>query len=280
MITFVSGSQEFSGIRFLAPTWTFIRDAVGNVEIQASGSGGGGGGVTDHGALTGLADDDHSQYLKVLGVNVVSTSMDIDILDDVNYTTNPGTGQVLMWDGPNQYWEPTTLPSVDHGGLSGLADDDHSQYLRTDGTRALGASWNAGQNITSSFHGGTIAGSTDFSINFNANGGTAGVLRIRRGSGAGTVIGEMDWSGSLTIDKDFTFGNITSGLRGGLSSDGVEVMLSALNSGQNMVLQVSSSDKIELSDSVHRDLIAAVSWSAGTGAPPTAAITGTIFFRF
>src|SRR6056297_3038622 len=26
------------------------------------GTGGGGGGVTDHGALTGLADDDHTQY--------------------------------------------------------------------------------------------------------------------------------------------------------------------------------------------------------------------------
>lgn len=29
------------------------------------GGGGGGGGVTDHGALTGLSDDDHPQYLKV-----------------------------------------------------------------------------------------------------------------------------------------------------------------------------------------------------------------------
>lgn len=29
------------------------------------GGSGGGGGVTDHGALTGLSDDDHPQYLKV-----------------------------------------------------------------------------------------------------------------------------------------------------------------------------------------------------------------------
>ena len=32
---------------------------------KKGGSGGGGGGVTDHGALTGLSDDDHPQYLKV-----------------------------------------------------------------------------------------------------------------------------------------------------------------------------------------------------------------------
>ena len=30
--------------------------------VSFSGGGGGGGGVTDHGALTGLGDDDHSQY--------------------------------------------------------------------------------------------------------------------------------------------------------------------------------------------------------------------------
>jgi hypothetical protein len=34
------------------------------VEV-GGGGGGGGGGVTDHGALTGLSDDDHAQYLNV-----------------------------------------------------------------------------------------------------------------------------------------------------------------------------------------------------------------------
>lgn len=32
------------------------------------------GGATDHGGLTGLLDDDHTQYLKVLGIAVVSSS--------------------------------------------------------------------------------------------------------------------------------------------------------------------------------------------------------------
>jgi hypothetical protein len=35
-------------------------DATGNIDLPD----GGGGGVTDHGELTGLADDDHSQYLN------------------------------------------------------------------------------------------------------------------------------------------------------------------------------------------------------------------------
>lgn len=50
-------------------------------------------GVTDHGALSGLLDDDHTQYYKA--------------------------GRV-----------------PDHDALGGLADDDHTQYLRTDGSRA------------------------------------------------------------------------------------------------------------------------------------------------
>ncbi|MDD5092346.1 MAG: hypothetical protein PHQ23_15715 [Candidatus Wallbacteria bacterium] len=41
-------------------------------------------------------------------------------------------------------WVSFTSVSADHGGLSGLGDDDHTQYLRTDGTRALSGDWNIG----------------------------------------------------------------------------------------------------------------------------------------
>ena len=36
------------------------------------------------------------------------------------------------------------VPGYDHGSLNGLADDDHPQYLRADGTRALTGDLNAG----------------------------------------------------------------------------------------------------------------------------------------
>lgn len=61
----------------------------------------GGGGVTDHGALTGLADDDHTQYLN---------ETRHDLLD---HTGLPGVGGGGV---------------TDHGALTGLADDDHTQY--------------------------------------------------------------------------------------------------------------------------------------------------------
>ena len=36
------------------------------------GNGGGGGGVSDHGGLAGLSDDDHVQYALVNGLRTVS----------------------------------------------------------------------------------------------------------------------------------------------------------------------------------------------------------------
>lgn len=39
------------------------------------------------------------------------------------------SGQALIWDGAE--WAPATLPAgvTDHGDLTGLADDDHAQYI-------------------------------------------------------------------------------------------------------------------------------------------------------
>ena len=68
---------------------------------------GGGGGVTDHGALTGLADDDHTQYL--------------------NNTRHDTTTRHTLG---------TVVPHDDHGALSGLSDNDHPQYLLTTGKAA------------------------------------------------------------------------------------------------------------------------------------------------
>jgi len=61
----------------------------------------GGGGVTDHGSLSGLTDDDHTQYL--------------------NNTRHDTTARHTLG---------TVVPHDDHGQLTGLADDDHTQYTK------------------------------------------------------------------------------------------------------------------------------------------------------
>jgi len=72
----------------------------------------GGSGVTDHGALTGLADNDHPQYLLTTG-----KAADSDKLDGNDSTAFA-----------------TSTHSHDHGNLTGLTDDDHTQYVKDAGT--------------------------------------------------------------------------------------------------------------------------------------------------
>jgi len=122
-------------------TDSYLYNLRGTILGQISGA----GGVTDHGLLTGLADDDHIQYFN-------ATRHDT--------TTAHGTGV------------------VDHGSIAGLSDDDHTQYLRADGTRALSAGWDVGaftvtaKSFTSDVAIGTapfISTSTTTCTNLNAD---------------------------------------------------------------------------------------------------------------
>lgn len=90
--------------------------------------------TTDHGSLTGLTDDDHPQYILVDGSRgFTSTVSGVDPVNSYDLTTK------YYVDG-----EISTLSGVlsgqiitDHGNLSGLGDDDHTQYILVDGTRAF-----------------------------------------------------------------------------------------------------------------------------------------------
>lgn len=103
--------------------------------------GGGGGGVTDHGALTGLADDDHPQYVTHTEGNAAYQPLDSDLTTIAGLA--PSDGQVLR--RAAGAWAADTLDAADvgaatsghthaapdHGALSGLGDDDHTHYLTT-----------------------------------------------------------------------------------------------------------------------------------------------------
>ena len=98
---------------------------------------GAGGGVSDHGALTGLGDDDHSIYL---------------LASAAGGRTAFGTNWTDLTDAG-----ATTLHKHDHGGMDGLGDDDHSIY-------ALLAGRSGGQSLI----GGTAA-NDDLSLEGTSN---------------------------------------------------------------------------------------------------------------
>lgn len=121
--------------------------------------------VTDHGGLTGLSDDDHTQYhtdaraLTWLGTrstadlpegsNLYFTNERVD--DRVNALLVAGSNITLTYDDTANTLTVASSGGggvTDHGALTGLSDDDHTQY-------ALLAGRSGGQTII----GGT--GTTD-----------------------------------------------------------------------------------------------------------------------
>ncbi len=95
---------------------------------------------SDHGHLSGLTDDDHSQYMLLASAAVVDNaiarwdgttkryiqSSSVSIDDSGNMTG------VTTIDGYNLYEQFYLLNYYsDHGNLIGLSDDDHTQYMQT-----------------------------------------------------------------------------------------------------------------------------------------------------
>ena len=80
--------------------------------------------LEDHGNLSGLADDDHTQYLNIARHDL---------------TARHGAAV------------------VDHGGIGGLGDDDHSQYIKEDGTRPFSGDQSMGSHKLTSVTDPTLA---------------------------------------------------------------------------------------------------------------------------
>lgn len=110
------------------------------------------GGGGDHGALTGLTDDDHPQYLLTDGSRILTG----DFNAGTNQLTNLGA-PVAGTDAATKDYVDSLVGITDHGLLTGLLDDDHPQYLRTDGTRALTGNQSAGVNKITSLADGVAA---------------------------------------------------------------------------------------------------------------------------
>ncbi len=113
-------------------------------------------GVTDHGLLNGLGDDDHPQYFNEARGDAryyTETEIDsflsgkadsghthsLDALSDVSVPT-PADGDALKWNAGSSQWQAAALSDggggvTDHGALTGLGDDDHTHYALADGTR-------------------------------------------------------------------------------------------------------------------------------------------------
>lgn len=87
-------------------------------------------GVTDHGELIGLADDDHSQYYNA--ARHTKTVHDALAIDHGSLFGRGDDDHALyLTVGRHDLTARHGSAVVDHGSIGGLTHDDHSQYLNT-----------------------------------------------------------------------------------------------------------------------------------------------------
>lgn len=98
-------------------------------------TGGANGPVLDHGTFAGLGDDDHGQYMLVNGARAFTGVVGGVAPVAANHLATKG------------YVDSSVIS--DHGGLGGLGDDDHSQYLHLNkGGQTLQQSLNVAGGVT------------------------------------------------------------------------------------------------------------------------------------
>lgn len=111
------------------------------------------GGTIDHGVLTGLSDNDHPQYLLVADIDdtpvngVTNAPISSNWAFDHVAASDPHPGYRL--ESADHTHQSTGLQGgqLDHGlALTGLSDDDHTQYLLVNGTRSMSGNLDMGGN--------------------------------------------------------------------------------------------------------------------------------------
>lgn len=146
---------------------------LGEPIIPVAPGGGAGGGVTDHGALTGLTDDDHSQYVHISVARTITAT----------HTFNPGIAGPFVTLGTNATGQLVTGLNSDLLDGSTAADfapvsHNHAASAITSGQLALArggtntdmsATGGSGHLVRQNSAGGTFTTAALSSSDFGAN---------------------------------------------------------------------------------------------------------------
>ncbi len=154
----------------------------------------------------------------ILAEDVVADGIQVEA---ITLTTGASAGHVLTSDADGvATW--TAIPAQDHGALTGLADDDHTQYAACDG-RAGGQSLTGGTEDGDGLTLQSTAGAVKGSILFGASAYDEVNDRLGIGTAAPAVALDVVGDGAITGNLDVA-GTITSA---GFISPQVTVQLSA-----------------------------------------------------
>lgn len=124
----ISGEAQGSILYFNGSNWTQLAPGTSGDVLQTQGAGANpqwaaaaGGGATDHGALTGLGDDDHTQYLLASGARAMSGGLNMG----TNAITNVGNVDGVDVSA-HDHSGAGQGGTIAHGSLSGVGTNTHA----------------------------------------------------------------------------------------------------------------------------------------------------------
>lgn len=213
-------------------------DSARIAALEAAPSGGGAG-VSDHGALTGLSDDDHTQYLLATGARALTGNQSAGSNKITSLAAATANGDALRYEqvaAARAVWDARVVPAGLHA---------HSDEFTTD-TNANWSTWDEGPAIAGSgvdttkrylYVDGTGPGaglrfaarykaipSNEFTflafVGVDGETGTfspsAGLIVLQNGGAAGTDHVFQD----LTVSRNGSIGGIVEGISTGFTTLG------------------------------------------------------------
>lgn len=168
----------------------------------------------DHGTVSGLADDDHTQYHTDARALTWLNAQSIDALSDV-VISSPVSGQALLYNGTS-WVNDSASAATDHGTLGGLADDDHTQYALLAG-RSGGQTLTGGTGSAEQLYLSTTAHATKGKILFG-DGSVWNEANDFWGLGQSNPANKLEVAGALVVGGSYT--GSTSLQANGITSQG------------------------------------------------------------
>ena len=252
------GDGNYNGLRIVDTGWKAVSHPMLDFYNSNAQFGGGGSLARIYGEI-GLYGTNSKLYFAVAdssknlqdrlvidkdgNVNIVTGNLTVSTIaaegSDVDKFLVDSSGLIKYRTGANVLSDIGASASGhthDHGAITGLTDDDHTQYLLADGSRNLAGAWNMGSQVLTNVNidSGVITGITDLAIGdggtgqgtaqnaINALSAVSGATNehvLTKDTGTGNAVFKVSPGGSdekVKIDAA-----ATAGYLGAASSDGV-----------------------------------------------------------